>query len=161
MGRPRGAGAAVFLPFSGNQGRGGSAVFGVPSLPLTPAGGGRTVSDQDLRKGNPVPMTVEEKIVQLEKLLEMDPDPTGYFMLGKLYLDVARHGDAAAALEKSLELKPGYSAAWRLAGDAHRKAGDKDKAARTYRKGIEVAEANGDLQTVKEMKAFLAKLEQE
>lgn len=105
------------------------------------------------------PMTPEEKIAQLETLLEDDPEPTGYFMLGKLYLDVERHGDAAAALEKSLELNPGYSAAWRLAGDAHRKGGDKDKARETYRKGIEVAEANGDLQTVKEMKAFLAKLE--
>jgi len=106
-------------------------------------------------------MTLEEKIVQLEKLLEMDPDATGCFMLGKLYLDAGRNEDAAAVLHKAIELKPDYSAAWRLAGDAWRKAGDEDKARETYRKGIEVAEAKGDLQTVKEMTAFLRKLEHE
>ncbi len=102
---------------------------------------------------------IQEKIIQLEKLLELDPqDSTGYFMLGKLYLDAGENLKAAGALERCLEIKPDYSAAWRLCGDAYRKADDTEKAKNTYRRGIEIAEKNGDLQTVKEMKAFLGKL---
>ena len=106
-------------------------------------------------------MDLNEKITQLEKLLVADPEPTGFFMLGKLYLDAERWADAANALEKALKLNPEYSAAWRLAGDAARKAGDNVRAAAIYRKGIEVAEARGDLQAAKEMGVFLRKLEAE
>lgn len=104
-------------------------------------------------------MELNEKITQLEALLEADPDPTGLFMLGKMYIDAERFTDAADALQRAIEMKPDYSAAWKLAGDAWRKAGDNDKARETYRKGIEVANARGDLQTVREMTAFLNKLE--
>lgn len=105
-------------------------------------------------------MSPEDKIAQLEKLLEIDPeDNLGWFMLGKMYLDVKRHQDAAAAFEKCLELKPDYSAAWRFCGDAYRLAEQPTKAREVYEKGIAVAEKNGDLQTVKEMQAFLKKVE--
>lgn len=104
-------------------------------------------------------MDLTEKITQLEALLEADPDATGFFMLGKLYLDAENYAAAVEVLRRAIELKPDYSAAWKLAGDAWRKAGDKDKARETYRKGIEVADARGDLQTVREMTALLKKIE--
>ncbi len=101
----------------------------------------------------------EQKIEQLRALVEADPsDHLGFFMLGKLYLDVNKPGDAAAQFESCLRLKPDYSAAYRLCGDAYRKAGEQEKARDVYTRGIAVAEENGDLQTVKEMKAFLGKL---
>ncbi len=79
--------------------------------------------------------------------------------LGKLYLE---QGDAAAACEhlgRALELDPAYSAAWKLFGKARAEAGDTAAAIATYRRGIEVAEAKGDLQAAKEMKVFLKRLE--
>ncbi len=104
-------------------------------------------------------MTPEEKIAQLEKLLEKDPrDATGFFMLGKLCLDSGRNEQAADAFEKCTELKPDYSAAWRFAGDCYRKAGQDDRARELYERGIAVAQDRGDLQTAREMEAFLRKL---
>lgn len=104
-------------------------------------------------------LSPEEKIHQLEKLLEGDEqDFTGYFMLGKLCVDAELYPRAVQALDKCLAIKPDYSAAWRMLGDAHRKAGDEARAREVYEEGIRVAEARGDLQTVREMQAFLRKL---
>ncbi len=101
----------------------------------------------------------DDKISQLEKLMELDSsDPTGWFMLGKLYLDAGRHAEAAAAFQKAIKQDPDYSAAYRMAGDAYRLGGNVQEARATYEKGIEVAERRGDLQTMKEMKVFLGKL---
>lgn len=106
-------------------------------------------------------LTPQEKIEQLERLLADDPeDHLGLFMLGKLYMDVENHEKAVDAFQRCLDLKPDYSAAYRHCGDAYRKLGDNASAREVYRLGIEVADANGDLQTVKEMQAFLRKLEQ-
>jgi uncharacterized protein HemY len=106
-----------------------------------------------------VSLSPEDKIKQLENLVEADPeDHLGFFMLGKLYLDTKQYEEAASRFERCLELKPDYSAAWRFAGDAHRLADQREKAREVYERGIEVANANGDLQTVKEMQAFLRKL---
>ena len=104
-------------------------------------------------------LTPEDKIKQLENLLETDPtDHLGFFMLGKLYLDTNQYDKAAAAFEKCLELQPDYSAAWRFLGDSQRLAGNIDKARQVYEQGIAVADERGDLQTVKEMQAFLRKI---
>lgn len=100
-----------------------------------------------------------EKIRQLEHLLTIDPDDaTGFFMLGKLQLDAGDLEKAAASLEKCINLKPDYSAAYRFCGDAYRRMDNVARAREVYERGIAVAEERGDLQTVKEMKAFLGKL---
>lgn len=102
---------------------------------------------------------LEEKIRQLEHLLTMEPDDaTGFFMLGKLQLDAGQLEKAAASLEKCISLKPDYSAAYRFCGDAYRRLENAPRAREVYERGIAVAEQRGDLQTVKEMKAFLGKL---
>jgi cytochrome c-type biogenesis protein CcmH/NrfG len=101
----------------------------------------------------------EEKISGLEKILADDPsDFTGWFLLGRLYLDENRPADAAGAFQHAVDAKPDYSAAWKQLGDAWRKADDHDKALDAYRQGLAVAEANRDLQTVKELQAFVKKL---
>ena len=103
--------------------------------------------------------TTEEKIQQLVKIVALDPaDHLGHFMLGKMYLDAGRFEDGASEFEKTLELRPDYSAAYRLCGDCYRKAGNVAKAQKAYETGIAVAEKNGDLQTVKEMQVFLRKI---
>ena len=104
-------------------------------------------------------MEIEQKIQQLEEILADDPnDSLGFFMLGKLYLDADRAEKAAEALERCLELNPKHSAAYRFCGDAYRKADKLDEAREVYSRGIVVANENGDLQTVKEVEAFLRKL---
>lgn len=105
-------------------------------------------------------ISTEEKIRQLQAMVEGDQsDHLAYFMLGKLYLDIGRNEDAAVELENCIQLRQDYSAAYRLCGDAYRKAGNLEKAKEIYDSGIAVAEKNGDLQTVKEMKALARKLE--
>ncbi|CAN5325298.1 hypothetical protein BH09SUM1_BH09SUM1_17000 [soil metagenome] len=103
--------------------------------------------------------TLEEKIQQLEKLLSDDPeDHLGHFMLGRLYMEAARHEDAAREFAISIEQNPEHSASYRQCGDAYRKDNKPEKAREVYERGIVVAERRGDLQTVKEMQAFLRKL---
>lgn len=107
-----------------------------------------------------VALTLEQKITQLESLVAGDPeDYTGHFLLGKLYLDAGRFAEGAACFERSFALKPDYSAAYRFAGDCHRKAGDGAAARARYTEGIAVAERVGDLQTAKEMHAFLRRMD--
>jgi len=107
-------------------------------------------------------LTPEDKIIQLEKMMELDPDDSlGWFMLAKLYLDTKQFERAAEGFERCLALRPDHSAAWRHCGDAYRRSGNLERAKEVLNQGIVVAEANGDLQTVKEMKVLLHRLEPE
>ena len=81
------------------------------------------------------------------------------FALGNALL---QSGDAGAAVESAraaLEFDAGYTAAWKLLGKALTEAGDNPAAVDAYRKGIEAAEAGGDIQAGKEMQVFLKRLE--
>lgn len=66
--------------------------------------------------------------------------------------------DAVRAIEHArvaTELDPGYSAAWRLLGQAQVSAGQESDAIETFLRGIEVAKSKGDRQVEKEMRVFL------
>jgi cytochrome c-type biogenesis protein CcmH/NrfG len=56
-------------------------------------------------------------------------------------------------------LDAGYSAGWKILGQARAAAGDLSGAVESYRRGIEVAGARGDRQAAKEMQVFLKRLE--
>ena len=81
------------------------------------------------------------------------------FGLGSAYLKEKRYSEAAEQLRRAVELDSGYSAAWKLLGKALEGAGEPWEAATIYRRGIETAEAKGDLQAAKEMSVFLKRLE--
>lgn len=69
--------------------------------------------------------------------------------------------DAAAAvreLRAALAFDASYSAAWKQLGHALVAAGDATAAAEAWRRGIEAAEARGDVQAGKEMAVFLRRL---
>ena len=83
------------------------------------------------------------------------------FSLGSEYLGNDQHKLAAEHLQHAVELDPNYSAAWKLLGKAHAVQDCTAEAIDAYRKGIEVAEANGDRQAAKEMTVFLRRLEKE
>jgi len=97
---------------------------------------------------------------QLEKLLENGPDNAMLrFGLGKAWLDEGDPARAAVHLGKAVELQADYSAAWKLLGKALAGAGRADDARAAYARGIEVAEARGDVQAAKEMRVFARRLE--
>jgi Tfp pilus assembly protein PilF len=95
----------------------------------------------------------------LELMLQRGQDsPLLRFSLGN---ECLKEGDLVAAishLRHAVELNPGYSAAWKRLGEAHAMAGAADRAADVYRRGINAAEAQGDLQAAREMSVFLRRL---
>lgn len=80
------------------------------------------------------------------------------FSLGS---ECLKEGDLVAAIDhlrQAVELNAGYSAAWKRLGEAHARAGAAGRAADVYRRGIEAATAQGDLQAAREMTVFLNRL---
>jgi Tfp pilus assembly protein PilF len=69
------------------------------------------------------------------------------------YESAARHADIAVTLD------PDYSAAWRLLGQIRIRLGNEDEARHAFDKGLEAATRRGDMQLVKELNVFLARLE--
>lgn len=95
----------------------------------------------------------------LEKLLAGGRDDALLrFSLGGACL---REGDAETAavhLRRAVDLDPGYSAAWKLLGQALKATDRPAEAAEAWERGIEAAEAGGDVQAGKEMRVFLKRL---
>lgn len=98
-------------------------------------------------------------IDKLEALLASGKDSADLrFALANAWL---RQGDAERAIVHAgfaVQLKPDYSAAWRLLGQAQIAAGKNNDAAVTFERGIQVAEQAGDRQVGKEMQVFLRRL---
>lgn len=80
------------------------------------------------------------------------------FSLGNALLSEDDASGAVDAFRAALEFKPDYSAAWKLLAAAQFKAGDMAAAQASYERGIEVAQAAGDIQAQKEMQVFLRRL---
>ncbi len=94
------------------------------------------------------------------KLLEKDPDnPMILFSLGNELFKEGRYPEAREHLARAVENKPDYSVAYRTLGRAHYELHENAEARRVFTKGREVAQENGDLQTVKEIDVFMRRLE--
>jgi tetratricopeptide (TPR) repeat protein len=95
------------------------------------------------------------------QVLEIDPgDALGNFGLGELLVEEGRHVDAVAHLQRALRTDPRYSAAFFALGRAFEGADDPEAAVSTYREGIKVAAAKGDLSTANKMQERLAALQE-
>ncbi|ABI57961.1 tetratricopeptide repeat protein [Alkalilimnicola ehrlichii MLHE-1] len=98
----------------------------------------------------------------LEKMLATGRDsPMLRLSLGSGYLKQREPGRAIAHLEAALEQDEHYSAAWKVYAAALAEDGRLDEAITAYRRGIDVAEGQGDKQAVKEMRVFLGRLERQ
>lgn len=100
-----------------------------------------------------------EKIDMFQAALAMNPDdPLGNFGLGAAFLELKRYGEAVAPFEKTIHAQPRHSVAYLSLGKALEGLQEAARAAETYRQGIAIAAAKGDLMPLKEMQARLSAL---
>lgn len=76
------------------------------------------------------------------------------YTLGNAYFAEHRFEPAIVHLQKAVELKPNYSAAWRVLGRALAGNGQLSDAKAAFDQGEQVALENGDKQAAKEMQVF-------
>jgi uncharacterized protein HemY len=94
------------------------------------------------------------------KLLYKDPDnPMVLCSLGIELFKEGRYLEAREHLRRAIENKPDYSVAYRMLGRTHYELHENAEARRVFANGREVAQENGDLQTVKEIAVFLRRLD--
>jgi uncharacterized protein HemY len=94
------------------------------------------------------------------KLLDKDPDnPMILCSLGIELFKEGRYPEAREHLRRAIENKPDYSVAYRMLGRTHFELHENTEARRVFTKGKDVAQKNGDLQTVREIEVFLRRLE--
>ncbi len=94
------------------------------------------------------------------KLLQRDPtNPMVLYSLGNELFKEGRYGEARDHLQRAVANKPDYSVAYRMLGRAHYELHENTQAKNVFLKGREVAQWNGDLQTVKEIDVFLRRLQ--
>lgn len=99
-------------------------------------------------------------IENFEKMLAAGKDNALLrFTLGNAYLGAGDTARAVPHLQKAVEHDPNYSAAWKMLGRALNESGEERAALEAYRKGIEIANAKGDIQAAKEMTVFARRIE--
>lgn len=99
-------------------------------------------------------------IDSLRKLTETPRDSAMLRLtLGRLLLENEQASEAEVHLKKAVELDAEYTAAWKELGRIRLTLGNREGAARSWRRGIEIARRNGDKQAEKEMSVFLKRLE--
>jgi len=103
-----------------------------------------------------------ERIAQFRKMANDDPDnELGHFSLGKALMDAGEFGEAIASFERTVVLNPQFSKAFQLLGACYMKAGKRDLALDTLRRGYAVALERGDNMPREEMARLLRELGEE
>jgi uncharacterized protein HemY len=99
------------------------------------------------------------KIEQFKKVLQLDPkDETLWFGLGKAYMSDENWGEAIAALEQCITVKPQYSAAYFALAQSLQQTHEFEKCRSICTEGIAVATGNGDLLVIKNLEDLQASL---
>jgi tetratricopeptide (TPR) repeat protein len=100
------------------------------------------------------------RLEQFREIVNMDPDDYfSHFGYASALFEAGRYPEAVQEFRAAIRLKPDYSAAFRDLGKALERTGAHAEAMQVYHEGIPIAERNGDLQTLKEMRVFLTRLE--
>ncbi len=107
-------------------------------------------------------MDLDQRIAQFENMAAEDADnDMAHFSLGSAYLQADRHAEAAASLQRCIELNADMSKAYQLAGEALIGSGQEDAAAEILLKGYEIAATRGDVMPLDAMAGLLLKLGRE
>ena len=100
------------------------------------------------------------RLEMIKQIAEKFPDdPVALYGLGDAYMAEGQYENAIQTFQKVIQIKPDYTAAYRELGKTLAKAGKNEEAKEIYKKGMEVAQQTGELQTGKEMRVFLNRLE--
>ena len=119
----------------------------------------RDRSSAEIRESEVVAEDRKRRAEMFRQVLELDPeDALGNFGLGELMVEEGQFADAVVHLERALAADPRYSAAILALGRAHEGACYLGLARETYRRGVEIAAAKGDLATANKMQESLAGL---
>ena len=101
-------------------------------------------------------------VENLEKMLAKGRDDAMLrFGLGSAYFNENNFSLVVTHLEACIAQDDSYSAAYKLLGKAYLKGGEPGKAISTFETGMPIAEGQGDKQSQKEMRVFLAKAQKE
>lgn len=101
-------------------------------------------------------MTVLENLLRL-----LDGPRDGALLRHAIGLELMKTGDKAGAAQRfreAVERDPRFSAGWKALGKALAESDQPQAALDAYTRGIEVAEARGDIQAAREMKVFARRL---
>lgn len=102
---------------------------------------------------------MESRVEMFSKLLDRDPEnPMVLYSLGSELFKEERYEEARDRLRKAVENKPDYSVAYRALGRALYELEEDEDALQVFERGREIAQSNGDLQTVKEIDVFTRRL---
>jgi Tfp pilus assembly protein PilF len=83
------------------------------------------------------------------------------FGIGSALFTENEFAQAVEHLEACLAHDETYTAAYKLLGKSYFKLGQQEDAKRTFDRGLPIAQAQGDKQTVKEITVFLKKINKE
>ncbi|MDQ3925639.1 MAG: tetratricopeptide repeat protein [Actinomycetota bacterium] len=94
------------------------------------------------------------------KLLEREPNnPMVLYSLGNELFKEQKYQEAREYLNRAVQSKPDYSVAYRTLGRTLYELHEDAEARRVFTEGREIAQRNGDLQTIKEIDVFVRRLE--
>lgn len=94
------------------------------------------------------------------RLLKKEPhNPMVLYSLGNELFKEMQYSEAREYLSRAIQNKPDYSVAYRLLGRALYELHEDAESRRVFAQGREVAQRNGDLQTIKEIDVFVRRLE--
>ena len=94
------------------------------------------------------------------RLLERDPDNSMIlYSLGNELFKEKKYSEAKEYLSRAVQNKPDYSVAYRTLGRTLYELHEDAEARRVFVEGREIAQKNGDLQTVREIDVFMRRLE--
>jgi len=104
-------------------------------------------------------MDIETRIAQFEKMAHDDPtNDMAHFSLGGAYQQAGRFEDAAESYLRCVELNPGMSKAYQLAGAALIATDQPDRAGEILTRGFTEAAKRGDLMPRRAMEDMLKQL---
>lgn len=101
------------------------------------------------------------KIEALKKILALDSqDEVAWFGLGKAYMSDGSFEEAAEALQRCIDVKPSYSAAYYALAECLHKLGQLVRCRQVCEQGIAVSTRNGDAMVTKNLESLTRLLPQ-
>lgn len=98
-------------------------------------------------------------VANLEKLIGGPRDGALLrYALGNEWMKIGNPAKAIEQLRAAIAFDAQYSAAWKQLGKALESAGRTNEALESFRQGIEIATARGDVQAAREMAVFVKRL---